>query len=104
MKKSEVWWANLPQPTKKRPVVILSRTAACTVRDSVTVALVTSTIRGIPVEVLLDRSDGLSKNCVVNLDTIITIPKQLLTDFITTLSPNKAQQINAAIKFALDID
>jgi len=69
MRKGEVWWANLPAPIGRRPVCLLSRSAAYAVRNAVTVAEITTTIRNIPVEVPLDCSDGLPKKCVVNLDS-----------------------------------
>ncbi|PKN01923.1 MAG: hypothetical protein CVU77_03030 [Elusimicrobia bacterium HGW-Elusimicrobia-1] len=103
MRKCEVWWANLPAPIGRRPVVLLSRDAAYGVRSAVTVAEITSTIRNIPVEVPLDISDGLPKKCVANLDTIITIPKAHLDTLITTLGQEKIKQINEAIKFALSL-
>lgn len=103
MRKGEVWWANLPSPIGKRPVVLLSRDEAYFVRNAVTVAEVTSTIRNIPVEVNLGTGDGLSKKCVINLDTIITIRKELLTEKIAYLDSEKIDQVNKAIKFALDI-
>jgi mRNA interferase MazF len=103
MHKGEVWWANLPSPIGKRPVVLLSRDEAYFVRNAVTVAEVTSTIRNIPVEVNLGTEDGLPKKCVVNLDTIITIRKELLTEKITDLTPEKIDKVNKAIKFALDL-
>lgn len=103
MRKGEVWWANLPAPSGRRPVVLLSRDVAYVVRNAVTVAEITSTIRNIPVEVPLDQSDGLPKICVVNLDTISTISKTRLGTFITTLDQDKITQINEAIKFALNL-
>ena len=103
MRKGEVWWANLPSPIGKRPVVLLSRDEAYSVRNAVTVAEVTSTIRNIPVEVNLGTKDGLPKKCVINLDTIITIRKELLTEKITDLTPEKNDKVNKAIKFALDL-
>lgn len=103
MKRGEVWWAQLPSPLGRRPVVLLSRDEAYKVRNAVTVAEVTATIRDIPVEVHLTKEDGLPKSCVVNLDTIITIRKDLLKDRICLLSPEKIEKINIAIKFALDL-
>ena len=103
MHKGEVWWANLPNPIGKRPVVLLSRDEAYSVRNAVTVAEVTSTIRNIPVEVNLGTGDGLPKKCVINLDTIITIRKGLLTEKITDLTLEKINEVNEAIKFALDL-
>jgi mRNA interferase MazF len=74
MRRGEVWWAELPPPAGRRPVVLLSRDEAYSVRELVTIAPVTSRIRGIPTEVRLGPEDGLPKPCVINLDTITTIP------------------------------
>ncbi len=103
MRRGEVWWAELPQPIGRRPVLLLSRDAAYNVRTSVTIAIITRTIRNIPVEVLLGLEDGMPTECVVNLDDILTIPKSRLTERITTLSPEKMTAVAKAIVFALDL-
>jgi len=103
MKRGEVWWASLPRPAGRRPVVLLSRDESYQVRNLVTIAPITTRIRNIPVEVRLGPSDGLPRNCAINLDTITTIPKTLLVDRITLLNPEKIQALNEAIKFALDL-
>lgn len=104
MRRGEVWWAALPRPVGKRPVVLLSRDEAYKVRNAVTVAEITTTIRDIPVEVLLGKDDGLPKSCVANLDTILTIRKDLLIERICILNQEKIKAIDDAIKFALDLD
>ncbi len=101
MKRGEVWWANVPKPIGRRPVVLLTRDSAYAVRASVTVAPVTRTIHDIPVEVPLGPEDGMPKACVVNLDGIITISKSALERNITTLSPDRMASVEEAIKFAL---
>ena len=104
MHRGEVWWTELPQPIGKRPVLLLSRDAAYSVRTSVTVAVITRTIRSIPVEVLLAQEDGMPTDCVVNLDNILTIPRSRLSERITTLSPEKmTAAVAKAIAFALDL-
>ncbi len=103
MTRGEVWWANLPALIGNRPVALLSRDEAYSVRNAVTVAEVTTKIRGIPVEVLQGPGDGLSKKCVANLDTIVTIRKELLVERITLLQKDKIDQIDDAIKFALGL-
>ena len=103
MRKGEVWWAKLPPPLGRRPVILLSRDEAYTIRSAISVAEVTTRIRGIPVEVVLGPEDGLPKRCVANLDTIVTIRKELLIERITMLRNEKVEQIDAAIKFALSI-
>jgi mRNA interferase MazF len=52
MRRGEVWWTQQPDPIGKRPVVLLSRDEAYVVRNAVTIAQVTTTIRNIPVEEL----------------------------------------------------
>lgn len=103
MRRGEIWWAELPEPINKRPVLLVSRDAAYKVRTSVTVALITRTIRNIPVEVPLGQEDGLPAKCVVNLDDILTIPRSRLTECITTLSPEKMTAVTQAVVFALDL-
>jgi mRNA interferase MazF len=101
MQRGEVWWANLPAPVGKRPVLLLSRDKAIQVRESVTVAVMTRTIRHIPVEVPLGIHDGMPKACVINLDNINTIPKALLSQRISILSVPKMRLVEQAIKFSL---
>lgn len=103
MKRGEVWWATLPHPIGRRPVVLISRDEAYAVRNAVTVAEVTTKIRNIPVEVLLGPEDGLPKKCVINLDTIVTIRKDLLVERISLLQKNKIDEIDQAITFALSL-
>jgi len=104
MRRGEVWWADLPPPTGRRPVVLLSRNEAYIVRALVTVAPVTTRIRAIPVEVALGPEDGLPRDCVVNLDTIITIAKDSLQTRIASLRAEKMQAVDAAIRFALELE
>jgi mRNA interferase MazF len=103
LRRGEVWWAQMPRPIGRRPVVLLSRDAAYRVRTAVTVAPVTRTVRDIPVEVPLDRADGLPVRCVVNLDDITTVPKALVTERISTLSAERMREIDEAVRFGLDL-
>lgn len=103
MKRGEIWWADLPDPVGRRPVLLLSRDRAYAVRNAVTVAFLTGTVRNIPVEVKLSPADGVPKDCVVNLDLINTVPKAALADHLCTLSPAKIAEVDNAIRFALDL-
>lgn len=103
MKRGELWWAELPPPIGTRPVLLLSRDSAYAVRAYVTIGVVTSRIREIPAEVVLDRRDGMRKRCVVNLDSIATIPKAALTRRIKPLSKEKIRAVDRAIHFALGL-
>ena len=103
MRRGEVWWAELPRPAGRRPVVLLSRNEAYAVRELVTVAPVTTRARRIPTEVPLGTSDGLPKACVVNLDTVTTIPKAVLRIRIAVLAPLKLAAVERALRFALGL-
>ena len=98
-----MWWADLPAPVGRRPVLLLSRDRAYAVRNAVTVAFLTTTVRNIPVEVPLTTADGVPKDCVVNLDQLNTIPKSTLHALICTLSPAKLADAEASLRFALDL-
>jgi len=64
---------------------------------------VTATIRHLHSEVLLGPEDGLPKRCVANLDTITTLEKGDLVEFITMLGQERMKEIDAALKYALEI-
>ena len=104
MKRGEIWWAELEPPAGRRPVVLLSRDEAYAVRSLIIVAPITTRIRHIASEVLLGTDDGMTRDCVANLDTITTIPKDCLRDRLTSLSPQKLKEVEAAIYFALGLD
>ncbi|MCS6936983.1 MAG: type II toxin-antitoxin system PemK/MazF family toxin [Candidatus Bipolaricaulota bacterium] len=103
MKRGEVWWAELPAPIGRRPVTLVSRNEAYKVRDLIMVAPVTTRVRHIPTEVKLDTKDGMPRKCVINCDSLVTIPKARLQSRITMLSPDKIRELNQAIKFALGL-
>ncbi len=104
MKRGEVWWAEFPKPAGGRPVVLLSRDEAYAVRELLTVAPVTTRVRALPVEVPLGKADGLDKPCVVNLDTLTTIPKRCLQRRIALLTQEKIKAIEEALRFALGLE
>lgn len=103
MRRGEVWWAELPNPAGRRPVVLVSRDEAYGVRALVTVAPVTTRARGIPVEVPLGRQEGMPRACVANADALVTIPKGALTDYAGVLGSEKSRALDDAIRFALGL-
>lgn len=104
MLRGEIYVADLPKPVGRRPVLIVTRTAAIAVRTAVTVAPVTRTIRGIPTEVPLDRSHGMRATSVANCDSLQTIPIEALRrKAIGRLSPDELPALDKALRFALDI-
>jgi mRNA interferase MazF len=103
MRRGEIWWANLPPPVGRRPVVLLSRDVAYEVRQFVTVAPVSTRVRRLQSEVGLGHQDGMAQPCAVNLDSINTINKAALDRRITGLSAKKLQAVEEAVHFALGL-
>ena len=104
MRRGEVRWHTFAVPDKRRPVLILTRNSAIGFLNALTVAPLTSTMRGIPTEVFLGRTDGVPADCAVNLDNLQTVPKAHLGSLITSLSPERMLEVQNAISFALGFD
>lgn len=96
--RGEVWLARID---KVRPVVIASRNDLNGVRGRVTVAVVTSTARGIPSEVALDHRDGFVNACAINCDELVTIEKSRLERRHGALSAPRLAEFDDALRFAL---
>lgn len=104
VKRGDIYWYSFAAPDKRRPVLILTRDSAIPVLNSVTVAPVTSTVRGIPTEVELTESDGMPTVSAANFDNIQTVPKRNLGNRITRLSQAKLAAAAEAISFALGLE
>jgi mRNA interferase MazF len=103
MNRGEVWWARLPEPAGRRPVVLVSRQSAYAVRTSITVVEVSRTVRGISSEVPLGVRDGLPRRCVANADNVVTIPKTWLDERIAALRDEKVAALDKALQFSLGL-
>jgi mRNA interferase MazF len=90
-----------PHPDKLRPVVVLTRESSIGLLSTVTVAPVTSTMRGVASEIALSEADGMKVPCAVNLHNLITVPKTRLGRRVAMLSSERMQEICAAVGFAL---
>ncbi len=88
---------------KPRPVVVLTRQVARAVLVNVTVAPITSRIRGIAVEVLVGPENGLEQTSVVNCDNIQTIPVAALGRQIGGLLHDQEPALTEAILAAYDL-
>ena len=102
MRQYEIWWASLPPPVGRRPVLLLSRDSAYAVLNKVIVAEVTSTVREIPVEVSLGRREGLSGRSVANLDNVHVVARGDLAAKIGALSVSRVPEVKRALGHALD--
>jgi len=91
-------------PDKKRPVVVLTRDSAVSYLATVTVAPVTSTIRGVPSEVILNEKDGMKTPCAINLHNAVTVSQQRLGKRVGQLSSLRMDEVCAALRFSLGCD
>ena len=104
MNHGDVRWYKFVKPDKRRPVVILTRGSALEYLSEVTVAPITSTIRNIPSEVILTQSDGMPRDCAVNLDHIQTVARGKIGSLITTLHASKMSALRRTCLFALGFE
>lgn len=101
MTRGEVWWVELPE-RRRRPYVVLTRTAALPVLTSVVAAACTRTKRGIPTETPLDESDGMPAPCVASFDNVETLPRWAFVERITLLGAARQAALCTAMRIALD--
>lgn len=99
--RGEVRLFRFPQPDKRRPVVVLTRDSIIDRLARVTVAPITSTIRGVSSEVVLGPEDGMKAACAINLHNIVTVPKAGLGRRVSQLDPRRLEELCSAITFAL---
>ena len=98
--RGEIWRLRLPHPDERRPVVVISRSALIPLLHTVTVAAVTSTLRGSPTEVSIGEDEGLKQASCVNLCHIFTVPRRRLTGFVGSLGPDKMREVCRALAVA----
>lgn len=102
--RGEVRYYTFKAPDKRRPVLILSRDSVIPYLGEVTVAPITSRVRNIPSEVFLSKSDGLDKDCAINLDHIQTVQQAKIGKLVIKLSSAKMREVKQAGMFALGFD
>jgi mRNA interferase MazF len=89
---------------KARPVLVLTREPVRPHLRTVSVAPITSTIRGLSTEVRLDAANGVGGECVVSCDNITTIPSSALGEQIGILLDRQERVLSDAIRSAFDLD
>src|SRR5580658_8270501 len=89
---------------KVRPVLVLTRELVRPHLATVTVAPITTTIRGLSTEVPVDTANGLSRPSVVSCDNLTTIPIEALGEQIGVLLDHQEPALSGAIGAAFDLD
>ena len=89
---------------KSRPVLVLTREIVRPHLNSVTIAPITSTVRGLSTEVQVGARNGLSRDCVVACDHVTTISVDALGEQIGLLLEDQEPDLTEAIRAAFDLD
>jgi mRNA interferase MazF len=95
---------HLARLDKTRPALVLTRDRVRQRRQWVTIAPVTTTVRGLTTELAVGPANGLDHDSVVNLDNIVTIPASDLGRQVGRLLPEQESALTEAIHSAFDLD
>jgi mRNA interferase MazF len=100
VRRGELWLAQVGR--KKRPVLVLTRPEVLDVRALVTVAEVTTSIRGLAAEVDIDHGEvGLDQPSVINCDGIHTVSQASLASHVGEVSDETMRRVCSAVSYAL---
>ncbi|HUC87826.1 MAG TPA: type II toxin-antitoxin system PemK/MazF family toxin [Candidatus Binatia bacterium] len=112
VERGQLWWAELPNPTKsepgyKRPVLIVQANSFNVSKlSTVVVVAITSNLRlaDVPGNVrLLKGSSGLNKESVANISQITTLDKEDLIDIIGNLDGAVMRQVDNGLQLVLSV-
>jgi mRNA interferase MazF len=89
---------------KTRPALILTREPARGAMTKVTVAPITTTVKGLSSELRVGPDNGLDHPCAVSLDNVITVSKSLLGRTVGYLTAEQEVQLTRAVVLAYDLE
>ena len=104
IERGDIRMYRFPSSGKRRPVLVLTRDLTIPHLSKVTIAPITSSVRGVPSEVALDVEDGMKKRCAVNLHNLVTVRQHELGRRVARLGPEKMAEACGALLFALGCD
>jgi len=99
VRRGELWLAQVGH--RNRPVLVLTRSEVIDVRALVTVAEVSTSIRGLAAEVSIEAGAGLARPSVVNCDGIHTMTRSALTTHVGTLDDDTLSDVCRAVSYAI---
>jgi len=104
VKQFEIWWAELPPPAGPRPILLLTRDSGYAYLNKFLAVEITTTERGIPVELELGLAEGLKRSSVANFDNVFPVSKHRLIRRMGVLSQRRWKEAKQALGFALEWD
>jgi mRNA interferase MazF len=102
--RGDIWTYEFRRPDRRCPVLVLSHPEAIAVLHTVLVAPISSTIRGLPSEVVVGTGEGLKHDSAVNLDHIQTVERERLSRYIGRVGGGKMRLVCRAIAVATGCD
>ena len=99
-RRGEIWWAETEH--ERRPVLVVTRSAAVPVLDAILVAPITRTVRTIPTEIALGRRHGLRVDCCASFDNLQRMRPRSLTDRVGQLAIDELGEICRALEALAD--
>ena len=89
---------------KTRPALVLTRPAARGAMTKVTIAPITSAIKGLSSEVRVGPDNGLDHDCVISLDNVLTVPTSTLGRTVGYLRAEQEAQLAHTVTLAYDLE
>ena len=99
-RQGEVWWAEAR--SQRRPALVVTRTDVIGKVERIVVAPVTTRIRRLPTEIILEPDDGLRETSAASFDNLRLVPTSSLTSRIAETSPARRAQICRALSALAD--
>ena len=99
--RGEIWMFSFPRPDHRRPVLVLTRQDMIGRLHTVTVAPLTSAVRGAASEVVVGVEAGLKHPSAINLHHVATVPLAGFRVYVGRVSFETLEQVRAALLFAL---
>lgn len=107
MKRGELYRVANPSsrdPKRQRVFVIVSRQVVIDSRFTTVICAPIYTMHdGISTQVAVGIDEGLKHESSVYCDELVSLPKSVLTNYVGRLSPKKIEELNEALRIALDI-
>ena len=108
MKRGEIYRVTKPpgnDPKQFRFFVVVSRSALIESRFSIVIcAPIYTTHDELSTQVAVGVDEGLSHDSSIHCDALMSLPKSMLTNYVSNLPASKLQALNKALLIALDLD
>lgn len=107
MKRGNLYLVKKPtsrDPKKQRVFVVVSRQVLIDSRFSTVIcAPVYTRYDGLSTQVPVGIDEGLKHHSSIHCDELISLPKSMLTNYVGWLSPGKMDELNDALRIALEL-